>query len=797
MIHNRPLTVYTTNTRRANVYQSAPQDIGQFFERLRSSQAIPFSHDSYMALSKGQQDDLKDVGGFVLGELRGGRRKAGAVLSRCAAVLDADTLGPGETDGVVRRMEALGCCYCIYSTAKHSPDAPRLRIVIPFSEDITADEYEPVTRLLCQMIQPEMTWFDPSTAEPSRMMYYPAHCQDIAPVYYAGDKPLLDARVLLSRLQDWQDVTSWPRFPQEQTPARLAAKQGDPETKHGVVGAFCRVYDVPAAMDKFLPGVYEEADTPGRYTFTGGSTTGGAVLYDGGKFLYSHHATDPCGGKLVNAFDLVRLHCFGDKDDEAQPGTPINRLPSYNAMCELAAGDSEVSGLLLRERWAEATEGFTEAVGETQDDSSWIQRLKTHSKTGKPLSTIDNVWIILENDPLLKGRFALNAFAGRGEVLGPVPWSESTERRLWSDNDNQGLYWYLEKYYQITGTGKIDGALSLHSEKHAFNEITAYLEGLVWDGAPRLDTLFIDYLGAEDTPYTRAVTRKAFTAAVTRAMVPGAKFDNMTILSGPQGIGKSTLLDKMSRGWFNDSIRTFEGKEASELLQGVWLVEISELDAFRRTDVSRIKQFLSQRADRFRAAYGRHVKEMPRRCVFFGTTNTGDYLQDKTGNRRFWPVDVGLRPPVKSVWNDLDNELDQLWAEAVVRWRTGEPLYLAGDLAEAAKAQQEDHREVSAREGLILDFLDRPVPRGWPSWDLNRRRVYWAGGVSGEMELAPRDRVCALEVWCELLDGQKRDMRYSDTQEINSIIAAAPGWKRKKTALKFGYCGAQKGFVRG
>lgn len=188
---------------------------------------------------------------------------------------------------------------------------------------------------------------------------------------------------------------------------------------------------------------------------------------------------------------------------------------------------------------------------------------------------------------------------------------------------------------------------------------------------------------------------------------------------------------------------------------------------------------------------------MPRRCVFFGTTNTGDYLQDKTGNRRFWPVDVGLRPPVKSVWNDLDNELDQLWAEAVVRWRTGEPLYLAGDLAEAAKAQQEDHREVSAREGLILDFLDRPVPRGWPSWDLNRRRVYWAGGVSGEMELAPRDRVCALEVWCELLDGQKRDMRYSDTQEINSIIAAAPGWKRKKTALKFGYCGAQKGFVRG
>lgn len=353
-------------------------------------------------------------------------------------------------------------------------------------------------------------------------------------------------------------------------------------------------------------------------------------------------------------------------DDNAAPGTPVNRLPSFAAMSEMASQDAQVSGLLLRERWEEATEGFSAVpAAEGPEDTSWMQLLQVSPKSGMPKATIDNVWTILEHDPRLMGKFALNEFAGRGEVLGPVPWADSASRRLWGDNDNQGLYWYLEKFYQITGAGKIDGALSLHSEKHAFNEITAYLGGLQWDGTPRLGTLFIDYLGAEDTPYVRAVTRKAFTAAVARAMRPGTKFDNMTILSGPQGIGKSTLLDKMSRGWFNDSIRTFEGKEASELLQGVWLVEISELDAFRRTDVSRIKQFLSQRADRFRAAYGRHVKEMPRRCVFFGTTNTGDYLQDKTGNRRFWPVDVGRRPPVKSVWKDLDDELDQLWAEAV------------------------------------------------------------------------------------------------------------------------------------
>lgn len=292
------------------------------------------------------------------------------------------------------------------------------------------------------------------------------------------------------------------------------------------------------------------------------------------------------------------------------------------------------------------------------------------------------------------------------------------------------------------------------------------------------------------------MTRKAFTAAVTRAMEPGAKYDNMLILAGPQGIGKSTLLDKMSKGWFNDSIRTFEGKEASELLQGVWLVEIAELDAFRRTDIARIKQFLSLRNDRFRAAYGRHVKELPRCCVFFGTTNTTDYLQDRTGNRRFWPVDTGEQPRTKDVWTDLPGEIDQLWAEAVVRWQTGEPLFLKGDLEEMAKAKQEEHREVSTREGIITEFLSKQVPEDWQSWPLDRRRMFWGGAVQGDIKLVDRDRVCALEVWCEALDGKQKEIRYSDTAEINSIIETLGGWEKGKSALRFGYCGAQRGFLK-
>ena len=493
----------------------------------------------------------------------------------------------------------------------------------------------------------------------------------------------------------------------------------------------------------------------------------------------------------------MRIHRFGDKDDEAQPGTPTNRLPSYQAMCELAVSNADVAALMSQERYQEAVKDF-EGVEPTnaEDPANWMSKLAVNTQTGLPKATIDNVWIILEHDPLLKDKFALNRFAGRGEVLGALPWDGRTQRRLWDDNDNEGLYWYLERYHHITGNGKIDGALSLHSTKHAFNDVQDYLRGLKWDGQPRLDTLFIDYLGAADTPYTRAVTRKAFAAAVTRAMAPGSKFDNMLILSGPQGIGKSTLLDRMSKGWFNDSIRTFEGKEASELLQGVWLVEISELDAFRRTDVARIKQFLSLRTDRFRAAYGRHVKELPRCCVFFGTTNTDDYLQDRTGNRRFWPVDVGVEPIIKSVWADLPDEVDQLWAEAVVRWQTGEPLFLRGDLEAAAKAKQEEHREVSTREGIVLDFLNKQVPEDWQSWPLDRRRMFWSGAVQGDIKLVDRDRVCALEVWCEALDGKQKEIRYSDTAEINSIIESCADWERTPGSVRFGYCGKQRGFRR-
>ena len=793
MIYDRQITISVGASRRATNWQAQTLTLSELYDRLRLPAKSTETMAEYLALSKGQQDNLKDVGGYVAGTLNGPRRKAGAVTGRDVLTLDLDSIPAGGTDDVVRRVEALGCSYCIYSTRKHRPDAPRLRVLLPLDRTCTADEYEPCARRMADMIGMELA--DPSTFEASRLMYWPSVCADGQYIYYPADKPMLSVDGLLATYVDWRDVASWPACPGAAAPARLAAKQGDPETKHGVVGAFCRVYDVPAAMDKFLPGVYEEADTPGRYTFTGGSTTGGAVLYDGGKFLYSHHATDPCGGKLVNAFDLVRLHCFGDKDDEAAHGARGNGLPSYGAMCELAVADEAVSALLDQEKQAEIAEAFS-PVGGAPVDASWLHGLKRNSKGGFE-HTSANVAHVLENDPMLKGRLYYDSFAEQMLGVSPLPWGRHQQENgvfEWRDADDDGLGIYLERVLGFRAPAVFKSVLSDCMARQAFNPVTNYLNGLAWDGIPRLDTLFIDYLGADDTPYTRAVTRKSFVAAVARAYDPGVKYDTMPVLSGPTGGGKSTLLDVMGGIWFTDSIKSFEGKEAAEMLQGAWLVEIAELHAFEKSGVERIKQFISARGDRFRAAYGRRAVTHMRTCVFFGTTNLRHFLKDPTGGRRFWPVYAWDRKPSKSALLDLPQERDQAWAEAVARWKAGERLVLDGKAAEEAKELQEFAREAHPWEDMIRSFLEKPIPTDWKDWGLVQRRMFWNGGAVGDLELVPRKRVCAMEIWCELLDGQSKELTSEKSRAINTILENTPGWERLTRLKYFGPHGRQRGF---
>lgn len=633
-------------------------------------------------------------------------------------------------------------------------------------------------------------------------MYWPSCCADSQYVHAVFDGAFCSLDGILAAYGDWKDISQWPQVPGEDSAARRRlARQEDPTAKRGVIGAFCRTYSVTQAMERFIPGMYEETDIPGRYTYTGGSTAGGAIVYDGDRFLYSHHATDPCSGLLVNAFDLVRLHKYGDLDGDAKEGTPVSKLPSFVAMSRLALEDRQVSDLMSKENLERAQKAFQspEAASESHQDYdlSWLSQL-TKDGTGKYEKTINNAVIVLENDPLLKGRIVTDEFANCGMVLGRMPWDQREEKRRWKDVDDAGFYRYVEVFYGLTGRDKLDNALMIVSAQNRINDVKRYLQGLKWDGTKRLDTLLSEYLGAEDTAYTRAVMRKSLCAAVGRAVAGGIKYDYMPIFTGPQGIGKSTFLRILGKEWFSDSLTTFEGKEAAELIQGTWINEIGELSAFTKQETQVIKQFLSKTDDIYRAAYGRRTDKYPRRCVFFGTSNDGEFLKDVTGNRRFWPVDVGVHPAKKSVWNQLPSEVDQIWAEAYLYWAMGEPLYLPKEIEEMAKDQQDRHRESSGKEGLILDFLDREVPSDWDSLSRQQRQMFWNGNLklADGTELVPREKVCAVEIWVECFGGEPKHMKRTDSMEINNILIGLKGWERIKTPRRFGVYGQQRGFCR-
>lgn len=798
MVNNKELRISIAGTRKTSRWARTEILWSEFTDRLKTPVRGAETLEEYLALPKFQQDERKDVGGFVGGTFTGDRRKSAYAEGRDLVTLDLDNIPAGGAEDILKRVRGLGCAAAVYSTRKHAGYAPRLRVIVPLDRTATADEYEPAARKMAGLIGIEFC--DPTTFDVSRLMYWPSCCRDSEYIFEVYDNPFCSLDGLLRMYGDWKDITQWPQVPgSEAVERRRLARQEDPASKRGVIGAFCRTYTITQAMEKFIPGMYEETAMQGRYTYTGGSTVGGAVVYDGDMFLYSHHATDPCSGLLVNAFDLVRLHRYGEKDQEAKEGTPNNKLPSFAAMSRLAMDDKLVADLMAKEKFEQAQRAFD--VQGTQEeagyDLDWINRL-THDGNGKIEKTINNAVLILENDPLLKGKIASDEFASCGMVLGKVPWSREEKKRRWKDFDDAGFYNYMELFYGITGRDKMDNALLIVSEQNKINDVKVYLKGLRWDGVKRLDTLLSVYLGAEDNRYTRAVMRKSLCAAVARAIVGGVKFDYMPIFVGPQGIGKSTFLNILGKEWFSDSLTTFEGKDAAELIQGTWINEVGELTAFTKQENQIIKQFLSKTDDIYRAAYGRRTQKYPRRCVFFGTSNEEEFLKDMTGNRRFWPVDVGGRPARKSVWEELPKEVDQIWAEAYTYWMLGEPLYLSKEIEALAEDMQESHRETSGKEGIIREFMERRIPSNWDSLNLMQRRQFWNGTLvlPEGAELMEREKICAMEIWVECLSGEPKYMKRTDSTEINGILSSVKGWKRNKSVRRYGPHGRQKGFEK-
>lgn len=790
--YDGPVTIAVGSSRKSTNWKNKELMWSALVERLSIPERTSETLTEYKTMPKVQRDEIKDVGGFVGGTLKGGRRKAEAILQRRLLTLDLDEV-PRDADPWDTVVLVLGCAAVLYSTHSHTPYAPRLRLVLPLSRAVSPEEYAAVARKIAQDIGIDMC--DDTTYEPHRLMYWPSLSYDAEYRYEVSDGPWLDVDEQLKRYVDWHDPTEWPVSSRRaEALHRLAKKQGNPLEKDGVVGAFCRVYSIEDAIETFLPEVYEKCDD-GRFTFKGGSTTGGLVLYDQGVFAYSHHGTDPASGKLCNAFDLVRLHLFTHLDDQAAAGTPSSRMPSYLAMLEEAIKIPEVREELARANFEKLKDQFDDP----EEDTTWTQQL-TLTKTGKVEDTIDNARIIMENDSRLKGRYFYDSFKERMTVCGDLPWIALSDRAstAWNDTDDSGLRSYIEKRYNITSISKISDAVALAMLNCARHPVREYLQGLSWDGSARADTLFIDYLGADDTEYTRTVTRKALIGAVARIMQPGCKHDHILVLVGPQGSRKSTTLAKLGKSWFSDSLYTVQGKEAYEALQGFWIIEMGEMAATRKAELESIKQFVSKQTDSFRAAYARRTQERPRQCAFFGTTNDDEFLRDATGNRRFWPVTVTEKGRVTGDY--ITPELvDQVWAEIVVRYNAGEVWYLDDAEIEAtARAIQDEHTEMNAKQGLIEQFLETLLPEDWNNRDLDQRLAFWADGFSDEKASGAvrRRTVCGLEVWRECFGGGVKDYTPLQAREINNMLKRIPGWRAQSSINCGAIYGRQRGFVR-
>ena len=786
------VTIAVGESRRSTQWKNKEVLWSQLVERLSIPTKTSETVDEYRGFAKSKRDEIKDVGGFVGGSLKGGRRKAEAIMQRRLLTLDLDDV-PRNADPWDTVVLVLGCAAVLYSTHSHRPEAPRLRLVMPLSRPVSPEEYSAIARKIAQDIGIDMC--DDTTYEPHRLMYWPSASINAEYRYEVEDGPWLNADEQLARYVDWHDPSEWPISSRRaEALHRLASHQESPLEKNGIVGAFCRVYDIHDAIEHFLPDTYEKYDD-NRYTYKGGSTSGGLVLYDNGVFAYSHHGTDPASGKLCNAFDLVRIHLYGNLDDDTSPGTPSHKMPSFMKLQDEAMQIPEV-----REELAKANfERLKDRFDDPDEDYDWVGQL-TCNKNGKFDNTINNVQLIMEHDAGLRGKYFYDTFKERMTVCGDLPWCKLADRMTttWTDTDDAGLRNFLEIKYEIVNTMKIGDAVLLAMQSCMRHPVREYLLSLKWDGVARADTIFIDYLGAEDTEYTRTVTRKALIGAVARIMQPGCKHDHILVLVGPQGCRKSTTLAKLGKSWFSDSFYTVQGKEAYEQIQGFWLIEMGEMAATRKAELESIKQFVSKQSDSYRAAYAKRTQEHPRQCAFFGTTNDDEFLRDATGGRRFWPVTVTNKG--RETGDYFTAEIvDQVWAEIVMRYSAGENWYLDNAKIEAVARQIQDaHTEMNGKQGLLEQFVERLLPKDWATRNLSQRLAYWNDGFDDEKQAGTERRkaICALEIHCELFGGTVKDYTPQKTREYNAMLKRLPGWKARSRINYGEIYGQQRGFVR-
>lgn len=420
------------------------------------------------------------------------------------------------------------------------------------------------------------------------------------------------------------------------------------------------------------------------------------------------------------------------------------------------------------------------ATRENKDDvignPEWVLNFLdcNHDKDGNIKSVkqfVHNFEIVMDKDGRFAGKIRFNEFAQQLYLCGNVPWEKEDNCRAWSSHDDSALFSLIQADYGLKSRQDFADALKNVSMRNKFHPVRELLDSLTWDGKEHIRSLLPEYLGAEDSDYTYQVMRLWMLGAVSRVYKPGSKFDYTIILQGSQGIGKSTFLKQMAMddSWFNDSLDSLDSDKAVQSLTGSWIIELAELKSLARTagGVESVKRFLTATQDKYRIPYERRADTFYRQCVFAGTTNKDDFLQDETGNRRFLIVQTGVKKPSKSLFvPEIMDTIKLAWAEAVHIWKNEKPqLILPEAYMQEAKELQEANMADDGKRGIIQEYLEG------------------------------KTQVCAREIWEKALGENVSPRKYQIT-EINDIIAKVPGWKKLKSPRNFEGYGKQRGFQK-
>lgn len=701
---------------------------------------VRYSFSEYMALNQDEKKAVKRRPFFVGGPSEDGSRNQQSIVARSLLTLDVDHIVDTQLIAALQenRLPGMDAEAFVYSTRSHAPEQPRIRIVAPFSRMVDQEEYDAISRIVADWIDPGLAQTDSASSLAAQMMYLPSISRDQKFLAFRQAGQLLDPDKILTGvdLNNTSDPTV-PLYPKErQRRLRTGGQLGDPGKKSGVVGAFCRAYDVAAAIGAYLPGIYRPTSEPGRWTYAAGSSSGGAKIY--GAHLHSWHDTDPCGSLTVNAYDLVRIHRFGHMDAEAPNDTPFGRLPSQIAMRDLARKDPKVlaempahdtsaamngdkptepealannalGGLdaMLETKFVghsssgqsvtlgpqlaegicpsdpalfEVIEEFSEDAGD-EDWRDLLARVPTFGKNKgmepAPLQPGSyNVGVILQYDTRVNKVIARDLMADRTVLRYPLllkfPGSTNFElpdgpTELTSTMRDVICAW-MQAPSKQGGYGfkptqsDVAAAVKVAAERNRYNPLTEMILAEPWDGQARLDDVFIRHLGCEDNPYTRQVGRLTMIAMIARAFKPGTKFDFVPVLEGPEGCGKSSFVRELSGDYYASVARgdMHDTKKMLDKINATWVVEMPELAVLNGLPPEQASALITETLDNERMAYKEGSMTYRRGNIFIGTTNAPQYLTKRTGNRRFWPIQVRKMIDIAA----FRRELPQLYAEA-------------------------------------------------------------------------------------------------------------------------------------